>query len=131
MNLSNRRNLLALFAMAAFARIPAQAKAVETFTEAGFAAAQKAGKSILIEIHADWCPTCRAQAPIITGLLATPKYKNIVAFRVDFDGQVDVVRAMGAQQQSTLITFKGTQEMGRSVGETNPAALEALMATAI
>ena len=129
--MSNRRNILALIALGALARVPAQAAAVKTFTEAEFQAAQKAGKSILIEIHADWCPTCRAQAPIINSLLGTAKYKNLVTFRVDFDGQVDVVRAMGAQQQSTLITFKGSQEMGRSVGETNPAALEALLATAI
>jgi thioredoxin 1 len=129
--MSNRRNIIALIALGAFARLPAQAAAITGFTEAAFKKAQEEGKSILVEIHADWCPTCRAQDPIITGLLGTPKFKELVTFRVDFDGQVDIVRAMGAQQQSTLITFKGEQEMGRSVGVTNPAKLEALLATAI
>jgi thioredoxin 1 len=126
----NRRNILAL---TAFAILPslARAAAVPAFTEAAFKAAQKEGKSILIEIHADWCPTCKAQAPIINGLLKTPKFKDLVTLRVDFDGQVDVVRALGAQSQSTLITFKGEKEMGRTVGDTDPASIEALLATAI
>jgi thioredoxin 1 len=126
----NRRNILAL---TAFVILPslARAAAVPAFTEAAFKAAQKEGKSILIEIHADWCPTCKAQAPIINGLLKTPKFKDLVTLRVDFDGQVDVVRALGAQSQSTLITFKGEKEMGRTVGDTDPASIEALLATAI
>ncbi len=126
----NRRNILAF---AAFAFVPTLARAanIPAFTSAAFKAAQSAGKSILISIHADWCPTCRAQAPIIESLLQTPKFKDIVILRVDFDGQVDVVRAFGAQSQSTLITFKGPNEMSRSVGDTDPASIEALLATAI
>ena len=31
----------------------------KSFTEADFAAAKKDGKSILIDIFAPWCPTCR------------------------------------------------------------------------
>ena len=32
------------------------------------------------------------------------------------------------QRQSTLIVFKGKQEAGRSVGDTNAASIEALLA---
>lgn len=126
----NRRNILA-FAVLALVPTLAKASSLPVFTEKAFKQAQKEGKSILIHIAADWCPTCRAQSPIIDSLLATPKFKNLVTFRVDFDGQVDVVRAMGAQSQSTLIVFKGSDEMSRSVGETDPASIEALLATAI
>jgi thioredoxin 1 len=126
----NRRNILAISALAVMPTL-ARAAAITTFTEAEFKAAQKDGKSILVSIHADWCPTCRAQAPIIQGLIDSDKFKNLVTFRVDFDGQTDVVRGFGAQQQSTLITFKGEIETGRSVGDTDPTSIEALLAATV
>jgi thioredoxin 1 len=125
----NRRNILALTALAVTPSFAFAAK-VQTYSDAAFKTAQKDGKSILISIHASWCPTCKAQAPIIKALLDA-KYKDIVAFRVDFDDQVDVVRAFGADSQSTLISFKGAKETGRSVGDTDPASIEALVAAAI
>ena len=92
-----------------------------------FAAAQAAGKPILVEIHATWCPTCKAQAPILSDLEKQDKFKNLMVFRVDFDSQKDAVKAFGARMQSTLITFKGSQETGRSVGDTNPSSIAALL----
>jgi thioredoxin 1 len=126
----NRRNLLAFSALVFIPNL-ARAAAITPFNDDAFKAAQKDGKSILISIHADWCPTCRAQAPIIQGLIDTDKFKNLVTFRVDFDGQTDVVQGFGAQQQSTLITFKGKTETGRSVGETDPSAIEAFLAATV
>jgi thiol:disulfide interchange protein len=130
----NRRNIIALSAFAVFAPaaiVSASAATTPAYTKAAFEAAKKDGKSILIAIHADWCPTCKAQKPIVDSLLDSDKFKNVVSFRVDFDAQADDVREFGAQMQSTLITFKGDKEMGRSVGETDPAAIETLLATAL
>lgn len=127
----NRRLFLGTLAALSLAPFGAQAAAPINFTDEAFKAAQKGGKSILVEIHANWCPTCKAQAPIINGLLKTPKFKDFVTFRVDFDGQPDVVIAFGADTQSTLISFKGNKETGRSVGDTNPTSIETLVASAI
>ena len=126
-----RRSLAKFALLALVLPRPALANNETPFTRAAFEAAQKSGKSILIEIHASWCPTCRAQKPIIDGLLATPKFKDVVTFRIDFDAQVDEVRAMGAQSQSTLIGFKGTKETTRSVGDTDPASIEQLLASVV
>ena len=52
-------------------------------------------------------------------------------FRVDFDDQKPVVKAFGADMQSTLIVFKGATEVGRVVGETDAGAIEALLRKAI
>ena len=49
---------------------------------------------------------------------------------VDFDSQKDAVRRFGAPMQSTLIAFKGGRETGRSVGDTNPQSIAALLAKA-
>ncbi|MCL8384346.1 MULTISPECIES: thioredoxin family protein [Xanthobacter] len=101
------------------------------YTPAAFADAQKAGKPILVEIHASWCPVCAAQAPILGELLATPKFKDVVVFRVDFDSQKDAVKAFGARSQSTLIVYKGKTEEGRSVGDTAKPSIEALLAKGV
>ena len=53
-----------------------------------------------------------------------------MVFRVDFDSQKDAVKRFGARMQSTLITFKDGKETGRSVGDTDPASIAALVAKA-
>jgi thioredoxin 1 len=103
----------------------------QPFTRQAFLAAQGAGKSILVEIHASWCPTCQAQKPILGKLFADPKFKNLAVFRVDFDSQKDEVRNFKARIQSTLITFKGSEEIARSVGDTNAASIADLLALAL
>ena len=97
------------------------------YSPRAFDAAQKAGRSILVEIHAPWCPTCRAQAPILSELEAQAKFKDLLVVRVDFDSQKDAVRRFGARMQSTLIAFKGSSETARSVGDTNPVSIAALL----
>ena len=125
------RRILLASALASLA-LGAPALAAETpFTAEAFAAAQKGGAPVLVAIHASWCPTCRAQAPIIDKLSGDPKFKNLVVLRLDFDEQKDLVRKFGAQTQSTLIVFKGATEVGRSVGDTNPQSIEALLGKAI
>ena len=101
------------------------------YTPALFDAAQKAGKSILVEIHAPWCPTCKAQAPILSSIEKGAAYKNLLVVHVDFDSQKDAVQRFGARMQSTLITFKSGKETGRSVGDTNADSIAALLAKAI
>ena len=108
------------------------AAAEETpFTAQAFQAAQDQGKSILIEIHASWCPTCQAQKPILSKLFAAPQFKNLAVFRVDFDSQKAEVRRFNARIQSTLITFKGTEEIARSVGDTNADSIADLLRLAL
>ena len=123
----DRRHFLAVSALAlAILPVAAHAGSPVPFTGVAFEQAQKAQKPILIDVHADWCPTCRAQSPTILGLQTKPEYKNLVVFKVDFDAQKDVLAKLGVRSQSTLIVFKGGSEVGRSVGITNPAAIEAL-----
>src|SRR5260370_26020694 len=128
----SRRAVLAIAASAAaLVSIPALAAETVPYTPDAFDAAQKAGRSILVEIPAPWCPTCKAQKPILAELQKAPPYKDLLVVHVDFDSQKDAVRRFGARMQSTLITFKGGHETGRSVGDTNPHSIAALLAKAI
>jgi len=105
----------------------AAANVAVPFSADAFKAAQASGSPILVEIHADWCPTCKAQGPILDKLTANPKFKDLKIFRVDFDAMKPVVKQFGAQMQSTLIVFKGAAEQGRSVGDTKEASIAALL----
>ena len=125
--LSRRSLLVALTVASAILVSPALATETETYTPEAFAAAQKAGKPILVAIHASWCPTCKAQKPILSELLAEPKFKDLIYFVVDFDSQKDAVKFFGARMQSTLIAFKGPRETGRSVGDTERSSIAALL----
>lgn len=128
--MTTRRRILALvpFACAALAlSAPAMAGEMQPFSPAGFEAAQKSGKPILVEVSAPWCPICKTQKLIIAKLSADPRFKDLQVFDVDFDSRKDVLRQFNARMQSTLIAFKGETEVGRSVGETQPEWIEGLV----
>lgn len=129
----NRRLLLGAFALSAALSVGSIAAAMEKkpFDQKAFDAAQSAGKPILVEVHAPWCPVCKAQAPTLAKLRSDPRFKNLVSFNVDFDSQKDLLKKFGVQKQSTLIVFKGGKEAGRSTGDTNAASIEALLARSI
>ena len=115
-------------ALAAFFLIvPAAAAAPgwTTYNPNQFAAAQQAGRTILVDVHADWCPTCRAQKPTLNKLRADPRLINVLFVTVDFDKQKDFLRSHRIPRQSTILVFKGTKETARSIAETNPARLRA------
>ncbi len=101
------------------------AQAGQPFDASAFEQAQAAGKPILVDITASWCPTCKQQRPIVQEIeKSTPK---LVVYEVDFDTAKDVLKRFRVQNQSTLIVFKGSNEVGRSTGETDPANIKALV----
>lgn len=98
------------------------------FTQAAFDAAKQAGKPILVEVMAPWCPTCRAQAPILSELTGQARFKDLQTFTMDFDSQKDALKSLNVRMQSTLIVFKDGKEVGRSTGDTKKDSIEALLA---
>jgi thioredoxin len=129
----NRRYFVGAAALAAaFAFSPLAAAMQPTaYNQQAFAAAQAAGKPILLHITAPWCPTCKAQKPILSKLEGEPKFKNLVVMNIDFDTSKPLLRKLHVAMQSTLIVYKGKKELGRSTGDTDPASIEALLAKAI
>jgi thioredoxin 1 len=102
------------------------------FTQAGqpfdaktFQQAQSAGKTILVDITASWCPTCRQQRPILQEI--EKEKPSLVVYDVDFDTAKDALKRFHVQYQSTLIVFKGANEVGRSTGETDAKQIRALV----
>ncbi|MDE3011045.1 MAG: thioredoxin family protein [Pseudomonadota bacterium] len=96
------------------------------YSASTFAALTQAGKPVAIAVHASWCSTCKAQKPIQQALMAEPAFKAITLLLVDFDGDQAVLQRFKVRAQSTLIVFKGSTEVGRSVGDTTRAGMAAL-----
>ena len=106
---------------------PAAAVEQQPFSPEALAAANEAGKPVLVDVFAAWCPTCRAQSPILATLTKEPKYKELVVFKADFDKDKGDLKSLNVRSQSTLIVFKDGKEVGRSVGSTSPVAIEGLL----
>jgi thioredoxin 1 len=119
------------FVVAASIATPLLAGPVQAFDQARFDAARASGAPILVMVAADWCPTCRAQTPIITRVAGEAAFSRLQIFRLDYDAQKPQRRALRASRQSTLIAYKGTTEVSRSVGATTEAQIRALMQAAI
>jgi thioredoxin 1 len=127
-----RRDVLAAIVLSsALAFAPAASAMDQPYDQKAFEAAQAAGKPILIEVFAPWCPVCKAQAPILSRLKGEARFKNLTSFKIDFDSQKELLRKFNVQKQSTLIVFKGRQETGRSTGDTSAASIETLLGKAI
>lgn len=122
----NRRILLAAAALIGGLSLagPASAFDKKPYDAKAFAAAQAAGKPILVDVSAPWCSVCKAQKAVFDKLAANPKFKDMVVYEVDFDSRKDVLRDLDVKMQSTLISFKGAKEVARSSGETNADKIE-------
>jgi thioredoxin 1 len=112
---------------ALFFAAPALAGEIVPYDAARLGAAQAAGDPVLIHVTAPWCPTCKAQHPIISDLASDPANPDLLVLEVDFDTQKDVLRQFNVRQQSTLIAFRGTEERGRAAGITDRQAIAALL----
>ncbi len=126
----NTKLLCLAASLVAFGAAVARAADITTFSDAAFEAAQHAGKPILIDITAPWCPTCAKQRPILSELYTTPEFKDLQVFNVDFDTSKPLLRKLGVQMQSTMIVYHGATEEGRSTGVTAAPAIHDLLAKA-
>src|SRR5277367_6775676 len=103
----------------ALALIVSLASAAEVpFDQAQFDAARAAGKPVAVVFHADWCPTCRAQAPVLKELAQTPELKPLTLYIANFDTESALKKSLGVTKQSTIVVFKSGREVARSTGDT-------------
>lgn len=84
-----------------------------------FAELQAAGETLVVDVAADWCPTCKAQQPILQELQAEESLRDVAFVRVDFDQHKAFLRNHEIPRQSTILVFDGETEVARSIAETN------------
>ena len=116
--------MLTVYAALAFsAEIP--------FDQVQFASMRAAGKPVAVVFHAGWCPTCRAQAPILKDLSQSRELSQITLFVANFDTETALKRSLRIVKQSTIVVFKEGKEAARSTGDTQQDSLAALLHHAI
>ena len=75
---------------------------------------------VLVDFYADWCPPCRALAPVLDQLADDVAGVAKVA-KLDIDANPDLAEAHGVQSIPTLIVFRGGSEVARFVGTDAPS----------
>lgn len=105
---------------------PAFAGDAMAYTDAAFKNAQAADKHIVVEVFKTGCPTCKLQQPGLKD--ARTKFPDATFLKVDFENDAGPVKMFNAVKQSTIIVYKGKQEVARSVGETDSGAIVGLIA---
>jgi hypothetical protein len=70
------------------------------------------------------------QASILDTLKTTGTYDKITFFRVDYDGQKDVVSTLNCPR-STVIAYKGGKEISRMSWGTSEASVVDVLKTAL
>jgi len=117
------RLLSAVFVALALGAGTAAAQEHETFTAERFAALQAEGAIILLDVYADWCPTCAQQQKVLADYRERHPDAPIHFLRIDFDSQKQYVTRFRAPRQSTLIIYHGDERVWFSVAETKSEAI--------
>ena len=127
--MTNRRTLLAGFALAAFTMAaPAGAFEIRPYDKAEAQRAIASGRPVIVHVYAPWCLQCHVQASILDNLKNDPAYDKAMVFRVDYDNQKDVVAKLDCPR-STVIAYKGGKEVKRmSWGVTQASVVDVLTA---
>ena len=93
-----------------------------TFDEGLFNKAQSEGKVVIVSSWIKYCSSCTSQMKVLktakkNGELSDIKFDNIEYFSFDVRNK-EIANLLNVQYQTTLIIFKGNDEVYRSVGET-------------
>ena len=98
---------------------------MEQLTDETFDAKVASG-AFLIDFYADWCGPCRMMAPVLDEVDAEYGDKLTVA-KVDVDANQRVAAKFQITSIPTLIVLKDGQEVARSVGMKDKAAIKQML----
>ena len=94
------------------------ANAVEkktNFTEEVFEDAKTSGKTIVINSYEVWCGTCSKQTKILNQ--AEKEFKDIIFLSYEQSKNKDIAQKLGIKFWTTIVVYKGNDEVARVVGQ--------------
>ena len=96
------------------------ANAVEkktNFSEEIFKNAKASGKTIVINSYEVWCGTCSIQIKILDQ--AEKEFKDVVFLSYEQSKNKDIAKKLGIKFWTTIVVYKGNDEVVRIVGQTD------------
>lgn len=123
-----RRTVLGL-GLVALAPV-AMALDIQPYSAERLAQLQASGKAVGVHFHAEWCGTCKAQEKALQAIKTEGSLPGVALLVADYDKEKDLRKQMKVRAQSTLVVFKGNQEVARVGGDTEAGKLKAALAKA-
>ena len=127
-----KKTFVLIFCLFAFGTNAMEKKT--TFDKDLFNKAQYEGKIVVVSSWIKYCSSCANQMKVLQkakkeGKLSDIKFDDIVYFSFDVTNS-EIANLLNVQYQTTLLIFKGDQEVYRSLGETTEDLIyEALKAS--
>ena len=105
--------LSVLFALSVV--FPAHALEIIVYKES-LVAQEKVNEAVYaLHFYAEWCSVCLGQKRAMQKLEADKDLKNLRVYLVDFDFEKKLKNEFNVERQSTIIIFRGQQEISRSL----------------
>jgi len=96
------------------------ANAVEmktNFSEEIFEKAKVSGKTVVVNSYEVWCGTCSKQTKILDQ--AEKEFKDIVFLSYEQSKNKNIAQKLGIKFFTTIIVYRGNDEVAREVGQTD------------
>ncbi len=103
---------------------------IQPYSAERLAQLQTAGKAVGVHFHAEWCGTCKTQEKALQAIKSEGSLPGVAVLVADYDKEKELRKQMKVRAQSTLVVFKGSQEVARVGGDTEAAKLKATLAKA-
>ena len=86
---------------------------------------QKSGKTIVINSWNEYCSTCAAQTKVFDQ--AMNDFKDVEFLFYEQDKNKDIAKTLGINYWTTIVVFKGQNEVGREMGLTDKDQIYSLI----
>ena len=101
-----------------FIFLPANAvEKITNFSTDIFEEAKASGKTIVINSYEVWCGTCGKQTKILDQ--AEKEFKDIIFLSYEQSKNENIAKQLGIKFWTTIVIYKGDNEVARIVGQTN------------
>jgi len=110
-----KKFLLLLFIITCFSASAVEKKT--NFSTEIFEKAKTDGRPIVINSYEVWCGTCGVQTKILDQ--AEKEFKDIVFLSYEQSKNKDIAQKLGIKFWTTIVVYKGNDEVARVVGQTD------------
>ena len=114
----DRRTFIAAMLLCTLTPATAGAEPAKAYDAATFPTLAATG-TVIVHVHAKWCPVCKVQEPALAELSREPKFAGVRFVQVDFDKHKAFLRTYRVANQSVILVLEDGKEVRRIAGVTN------------